>query len=253
LLPVDLTAVSTAPPVRRRPGRYSIVKDGLVLPTPFLDITGKTSASGERGLLGLAFHPDYETNGRFFLNYTNNSGSTVVARYDVSLDPDVADDTSEEILLTIPQPASNHSGQVAFGPDGYLYVGMGDSGGGDPWETGRDDMALLGKMLRIDVDVETPFHAVPPGRCRHGLPLGLIWSKGLRNPWRFSFDRDTRDIYIADVGQNRSRRSTSADGSTGGQLGLDIFENSCFERRPIDVPSPAIVSFRCSTHAEAVR
>ncbi|HET9063040.1 MAG TPA: PQQ-dependent sugar dehydrogenase [Candidatus Binatia bacterium] len=249
--PVDLTAPHLDPRrlfVVEQDGIIRIVKDGLVLPTPFLDITGKTSASGERGLLGLAFHPDYEMNGRFFLNYTNNSGSTVVARYEVSLDPDVADDTSEEILLTIPQPASNHNGgQVAFGPDGYLYVGMGDGGGGgDPWETGQDDMALLGKMLRIDVDVETaPFHAVPPDNpvAGMGLPLGLIWSKGLRNPWRFSFDRDTGDIYIADVGQNMVEEiDFEPASSTGGvNWGWDIFEgSSCFEPAPDPTcPSPA--------------
>jgi glucose/arabinose dehydrogenase len=171
----------------------------------------------------------------------------VVARYEVSLDPDVADDTSEEILLTIPQPASNHNGgQVAFGPDGYLYVGMGDGGGGgDPWETGQDDMALLGKMLRIDVDIETaPFHAVPPDNpdAGIGLPLGLIWSKGLRNPWRFSFDRDTGDIYIADVGQNMVEEiDFEPASSTGGvNWGWDIFEgSSCFEPDPDPTcPSP---------------
>jgi len=249
--PVDLTAPRLDPRrlfVVEQDGIIRVVKDGVILPTPFLDVTDKTNHSGERGLLGLAFHPDYENNGRFFVNYTNNVGNTVIARYQVSLDPDVADESSAEILLTIPQPASNHNGgQVAFGPDGYLYVGMGDGGGGgDPWETAQDDMALLGKMLRIDVDVEVaPFHAVPPDNpdAGLGLPLGLVWSKGLRNPWRFSFDRATGDLYIADVGQNLVEEiDFEPESSTGGvNWGWDIYEgSSCFEPDPDPAcPSPA--------------
>lgn len=248
--PVDLTAPRLDPRrlfVVEQDGIVRIVKDGAVLPTPFLDITGKTSASGERGLLGLAFHPDYENNGRFFVNYTNNSGNTVIARYDVSLDPDIADATSEEILLTISQPASNHNGgQVAFGADGYLYVGMGDGGGGgDPWETGQDNASLLGKMLRIDVDVEVaPFYAVPPDNpdAGAGSPLGLIWSKGLRNPWRFSFDRLTDDLYIGDVGQNLIEEIDFEPAASSGGInwGWDVFEgSSCFEPAPDPTcPSP---------------
>jgi cysteine-rich repeat protein len=245
----------TAPPLDPRRlfvveqgGTIRIVKDNVTLPTPFLDIDSKTDGGGEQGLLGLAFHPDYETNGRFFVNYTNNAGDTVIERYEVSLgDPDVADENSDEILLTIDQPYSNHNGgMIAFGPDGYLYVGMGDGGGGgDPDETGQDDTALLGKMLRIDVDVEVaPFHAVPPDNpnAGDGLPLGLIWSKGLRNPWRFSFDRGTGDIYIGDVGQNAIEEIDFEPASSTGEVnwGWDIFEGSaCFEPDPDpDCPDP---------------
>jgi len=250
--PVGLTAPRLDPRrlfIVEQDGIVRVVRDGSILPTPFLDISDKTNASGERGLLGLAFHPNYETNGRFFVDYTNNSGNTVIARYEVSLDPDVADASSETILLTVPQPASNHNGgQIAFGPDGFLYVGMGDGGGGgDPWETAQDDMALLGKMLRIDVDVETaPYYAVPadnpdPGA---GTSLGLIWSKGLRNPWRFSFDRGTGDLYIADVGQNMVEEiDFEPASSTGGiNWGWDVFEgSSCFEPAPDPTcPSPPI-------------
>jgi cysteine-rich repeat protein len=250
--PVALTAPRLDPRrlfVVEQDGIIRVIKDGSILPTPFLDITDKTNASGERGLLGLAFDPDYETNGRLFVDYTNNSGNTVIARYQVSPDPDVADASSEKILLTVPQPASNHNGgQVAFGPDGYLYVGMGDGGGGgDPWETAQNDMALLGKMLRIDVDVETvPYYAVPPDNpdAGAGTSLGLVWSKGLRNPWRFSFDRSTGDLYIADVGQNMVEEiDFEPAGSSGGtNWGWDIFEgSSCFEPAPdATCPSPPI-------------
>jgi cysteine-rich repeat protein len=248
--PVDLTAPRLDPRrlfVVEQDGLIRVVKDGAILPVPFLDLTAKTNKSGERGLLGLAFHPDYENNGRLFVNYTNNSGNTVVARYRVSANPDVADASSERILFTVTQPFSNHNGGgVAFGPDGRLYVGMGDGGGGgDPVEAGQDDGTVLGKMLRINVDVETaPYHAVPgdnpnPGA---GLPLGLIWSKGLRNPWRFAFDRATGDLYIGDVGQNAIEEiDFEPAGGTGGvNWGWDIFEGSaCFEPAPDpDCPDP---------------
>ena len=249
--PVLVTAPTLDPRrlfVVEQDGFIRIVKDGATLPTPFLNIDSKVASGGERGLLGLAFHPDYESNGRFFVNYTNNGGHTVIARYEVSVgDPDVADVGSEEILLTITQPFSNHNGgMVAFGPDGYLYVGMGDGGsGGDPNENAQDDGELLGKMLRIDVDVEVaPFHAVPPDNpnAGAGLPLGLIWSKGLRNPWRFSFDRGTGDLYIGDVGQGAVEEiDYEPASSTGGvNWGWDIFEGSaCFEPDPDpDCPDP---------------
>ncbi len=250
--PVLVTAPSLDPRrifIVEQDGFIRIVKDGATLPTEFLDIDSKIASGGERGLLGLAFHPDYETNGRFFVNYTNNAGHTVIARYEVSLgDPDIADVGSEEILLTINQPYANHNGgMVAFGADGYLYVGMGDGGGGgDPDETGQDDGELLGKMLRMDVDVETaPFYDVPPDNpnAGAGLPLGTIWAKGLRNPWRFSFDRGTGDLYIGDVGQNAIEEiDYEPVSSTGGvNWGWDIFEGTdCFEPDPDpDCPDPA--------------
>jgi glucose/arabinose dehydrogenase len=165
---------------------------GQILPTPFLDLTGAVATDGnEQGLLGLAFHPNYVDNGYFYVNYTAvGDGRTVVARYSVSVDPNVADAASATELFTVDQPAENHNGgSLVFGPDdGLLYIGMGDGGGaGDPSGNGQNPDALLGKMLRLDVDIEG---AQPQ-----------IWAMGLRNPWRFSFDRATGDMFIGDVGQ----------------------------------------------------
>ncbi|MGE4631702.1 MAG: PQQ-dependent sugar dehydrogenase, partial [Planctomycetota bacterium] len=181
-----------------------------LISTPFLDINsivgGGTSGADERGLLGLAFHPNYATNGFFYVYYTNNSSNTTVARYSVSAtNPDVATSSSAQIVLTQNQPFSNHNGgMIAFGPnDGYLYIGLGDGGSSnDPQGNGQNTNTRLGKMLRIDVDGGSPF-AIPPDNpfAGPGAPLDEIWAYGLRNPWRFSFDRDTGDMYIADVGQ----------------------------------------------------
>lgn len=204
-------------------GRIQIVQDGRLLDRPFLDIDSKVGSGGERGLLSMAFHPDYgkpNTAGEtfFWLNYTNNDGDTVIARYSVSSnDPNRADEGSELVLLTIDQPFSNHNGgQLQFGPrDGvddkrYLYIGMGDGGsGGDPQNSGQRNNTLLGKMLRIDPSVDEnpsrPFFSVPPNNPNSSaaFPLSTIWSKGLRNPWRFSFDAKNGALYIADVGQRR--------------------------------------------------
>jgi glucose/arabinose dehydrogenase len=187
-------------------GRIRILTGGEVLPNPFLDISDNVSYGGERGLLGLAFHPDYTDNGFFYVNYTDNDGNTVIARFSVSDDPNLADPSSDATILTIDQPYGNHNGgMIAFGPqDGYLYIGMGDGGsGGDPENRAQDDGQLLGKLLRIDVDGGFPY-AIPPDNpfAGPGDPLDEIWAKGLRNPWRFSFDRETYDLYIGDVGQN---------------------------------------------------
>ncbi len=186
-------------------GRVRIFDDGEILPTPFLDLSSQVSCCGERGLLGLAFHPRYERNGRLFVNYTSGAGgATVVSELTVSADPNVADASSERELLRFAQPFSNHNGgHLAFGPDGDLYIASGDGGdGGDPQNNGQDRDSLLGKLLRIDVDTGTPF-AIPgdnPFAAGGGAPE--IWAFGLRNPWRFSFDRRTGDLYIGDVGQN---------------------------------------------------
>ncbi|MFN8644656.1 MAG: PQQ-dependent sugar dehydrogenase [Candidatus Binatia bacterium] len=221
-------------------GRIRVIRDGVLLDAPFLDIQERVGCCGERGLLSVAFHPDYERNGRFFVDYTDTDGDTVVARFRVSADPDLADRDSEQILLTIDQPFSNHNGgQLAFAPDGTLFVGMGDGGSQhDPNGNGQNDGVLLAKLLRLDVDVDDPpYYRVPADnpRAAEGAPLGLIWAKGLRNPWRFSFDRRTGDLYIADVGQNaREEIDVLPAGSRGGSnFGWDIFEgNACHEPPP---------------------
>jgi len=192
--------------VVEQPGRILVIAGGSVLPVPFLDIRGRVVYGGERGLLGLAFHPAYEDNGQFYINYTRSEdGATVIERYTVSAgDPNLADVTSGTVLLTVAQPYTNHNGgQVLFGPDSYLYIGMGDGGsGGDPLDNGQDPTTLLGAMLRLNVDGGVPY-AIPPSNPYVGGPgLDEIWAIGLRNPWRFSFDRLTGDLYIGDVGQN---------------------------------------------------
>ncbi|MFD2892372.1 PQQ-dependent sugar dehydrogenase [Flavobacterium chuncheonense] len=180
--------------------------DGTINPTPFLDVSSLTVSSGERGLLGLVFHPNYASNGYFFINYTNTSGNTVIARYTVNpADSNLANPTGV-ILMTITQPYSNHNGgSLKFGPDGYLYIGMGDGGSaGDPENRAQNITTNLGKMLRIDVDVTTaPYYASPPSNPYVGITGNdEIWAIGLRNPWKFSFNRLTGDLWIADVGQN---------------------------------------------------
>ncbi|HEX8407293.1 MAG TPA: PQQ-dependent sugar dehydrogenase [Thermoanaerobaculia bacterium] len=178
-----------------------VIHDGTgIRPTPFLDVSNLISTGNERGLLSVAFHPQYQQNGAFYVNYTNTAGHTVIARYlRSSNDPNRADAASGRILLTIEQPFPNHNGgQLQFGPDGYLYVGMGDGGsGGDPGNRAQSLTTLLGKMLRIHVDGAEPAYTNPASN-----PFGNeIWALGLRNPWRFSFDRLTGDLWIADVGQ----------------------------------------------------
>jgi len=193
--------------IAEQPGRIRVLKNETLLPTAFLDITGLVSYGGERGLLGIAFHPQYENNGYLYVNYTRTGdGATVIARYTVSQNnPDLADPNSALILLTIAQPYENHNGgQLLFSPiDGYLYIGMGDGGsGGDPLDSGQDKNTLLGALLRLDVDSGTPY-AVPPTNPYVGREgRDEIWAIGLRNPWRFSFDQETGDLYIGDVGQN---------------------------------------------------
>ncbi len=212
-----------------------VIFDGIrVRPTPFLDITPLVSTAGEQGLFSVAFHPNYSQNGLFFVNYTNLSGATVVARYSVSGDPNVANPASAQVLLTIAQPFTNHNGgQLQFGPDGFLYIGMGDGGsGGDPFNNAQNLATLLGKMLRIDVNGGIPY-AIPLNNPFIGVPgaRGEIWALGLRNPWRFSFDRLTGDLFIADVGQNRFEEVDfqSAASAGGENYGWRLMEGlHCF-------------------------
>lgn len=195
-----------------RAGIIKIINgDGSINGASFLNIDSivenSTGPGEEGGLLGLAFHPSYQSNGFFFVNYTNNSGNSVISRFSLSNgDMNLADSNSELILLTINQPFTNHNGgNLAFGSDGYLYIGMGDGGnGGDPGDRAQNLNTLLGKMLRIDVDSGSPY-AIPSDNPYlnddDSTTLGEIWGYGLRNPWRFSFDSQTGDLWIADVGQ----------------------------------------------------
>ena len=217
-------------------GAIRIIDDGVVLETPFLNIDDRVSDNeNEQGLLSVAFHPDYQENGRFFVNYTNNNGDTVVSRFVVTADPNSADPASEVILLTIEQPYGNHNGgQIAFGPDGYLYIGMGDGGSQeDPQNHGQNANTLLGALLRIDVDVAddaNPAYAIPADNPFVNDENGRneIWATGLRNPWRFSFDRLTGDLFMADVGQdNLEELNFQPANSAGGEnYGWNVLEGS---------------------------
>ena len=193
--------------VVEKTGTIAIVKNGQRATTPFLDISSLITSNGsEQGLLGLAFHPKYAENGMFFVYYTASNGDNTVARYNVSATPDAADLQSGLVLFAQPDPAANHNGgMLAFGPDGYLYVGLGDGGGaGDTYGNGQNRATLLGKLLRINVDRGEPY-AIPANNpwLNGGDARPEIWAYGLRNPWRFSFDRATGDLYIGDVGQNQ--------------------------------------------------
>lgn len=221
-------------------GTVRIVEDGDLLDTPFIDVSDRINTGGERGLLSIAFSPDYASNGEFYLNYTNEDGDTVVARYRVGNNPNRGNVASEEVLLTVNQDFGNHNGgQLAFGADGYLYIGMGDGGsGGDPNNRSQTVDTLLGKMLRIDVESNPPANAnyrIPGDNPFVGEAADPgdripdeIWAFGLRNPWRFSFDRTTGDLYIADVGQGeREEVNFQPANSTGGEnYGWSVFEGS---------------------------
>lgn len=206
--------------VEQNSAQIKIIKNGSVLPTPFLDLNPKASDGGEGGLLGLAFHPDYSNNGLFYVNYTDNSGNTVLARYRVSGNPDIADPGSELVFANVTQPFSNHNGgMMAFSPvDGYLYLFFGDGGSGnDPGNRAQNLRNVHGKIHRIDVDNGI---SIPQSNPFVGDPSGLnsIWSYGLRNPWRASFDRLNGDMYIGDVGQgDREEVSWQSGNSFGGE------------------------------------
>jgi len=244
----------TAPPgdprlfVVEKGGAIRVIKSGALLPTPFLDLTGKVSTGGEQGLLGLAFDPAYATTGRFIVHYTDPAGDTRVSAFHVSTDPDRADPTSESVILTADQPFSNHNGgQIVFGPDGYFYLALGDGGSeGDPRGTGQDLGDLLGSILRISlagssgytIPPDNPFVAVSGARPE-------VWSYGLRNPWRFSFDRLTGDLYIGDVGQSRLEEIDVAPAAEGGgrgsNFGWNLMEGtSCYAGASCDTTGLAL-------------
>lgn len=234
-MPVHLTAPEGDDRlfVVEKAGRIRIVDGGQVLAADFLDISALVSNGGEQGLLSLAFHPDYSTNGYFYVYYTDVNGETMVVRYTVSGDPNVANAGSAKLILTVDQPYGNHNGGlITFGPDGMLYVGLGDGGsGGDPDNNGQDLGTLLGSLLRIDVDGGDPY-AIPPDNPFVGNAGAMdeIWAYGLRNPWRYSFDREDGLIYIADVGQNTWEEVNVQSALLGGvNYGWRIMEgNSCY-------------------------
>ena len=210
--------------------------DGTTNPTPFLDIQNIVLTPGgnydERGLLGLAFHPDYINNGYFYVNYIDNSGNTQISRFSVSTsDPSIADPDSEFQILEVEQPYINHNGGcLRFGPEGYLYIGLGDGGSaGDPENRSQNLQTLLGKMLRIDIDNTegSTNYAVPSNNPFVGDPNALdeIWSYGLRNPWRFSFDSETDELWIGDVGQGSIEEiDRAAAGISGQNYGWRCYE-----------------------------
>ena len=209
-------------------GTIRILENGEVLSRPFLDVSLLTSKGGEQGLLGLAFHPDYANNRRFYVDYTDVVGDTVIVEYlRNAVDHSLAEPTAVRILRTIDQPAANHNGgMLAFGQDGFLYVALGDGGGGgDPGGNGQDRQSKLGKILRVNVDGD----GAPPGNLAGADPD--VWDFGLRNPFRFSFDRATGDLYIGDVGQNRFEEvDVEPRGQGGRNYGWNVTEGfECFQ------------------------
>ena len=245
----------TAPPgdgtrlfVVEQAGRIRLMKNGGA-PTLFLDIASLVRMEGERGLLSMAFAPDYGASGRFYVYYTSNAvagralGDLVIAEYTVSADPDVAN-PSGRIVLSIPHPRSNHNGgQLQFGPDGYLYIGIGDGGGGgDPDRAGQSLGTLLGKLLRIDPRASGgAAYTVPPDNPFVGQTAARaeIWSYGLRNPWRFSFDRQTGDLTVADVGQNAWEEVNFVPAAVGRGRGVN-FGWGCWEGRHTYSPNAGL-------------
>lgn len=213
-------------------GIIKIIRNGQTLATPFLDIRDRVESGGEKGLLSVAFHPKYRENGRFFVNYTarkNGVLKSVIAEYRVSSNPDIADRT-ERVILEIEQPFANHNGGLnKFGPDGFLYIGLGDGGAaGDPFNNAQNLETLLGKILRIDIDKEP--YAIPQDNpfVGNANAQGEIWAYGLRNPWRFSFDRCTGRLFAGDVGQNRLEEIDLIE--KGKNYGWKIMEGSqCYD------------------------
>lgn len=237
---LDEPVYLTSPPgddrlfVVEQTGAVRIIEGGQVLVEPFLDLAPRISSGGERGLLSLAFHPDYATNGYFYVNFTGPDGDTEVERFSVSSEPNQADPQSAHPILTVAQPADNHNGGlIKFGPDGMLYIAMGDGGGGgDPDGNGQNLETLHGSMLRIDVDGGDPY-AIPDDNpyAGEGDARAEIWASGLRNPWRFSFDHTAGLLYVGDVGQNRLEEINVVPASQAGvNYGWNTMEGStCYE------------------------
>lgn len=225
--------------VMEQTGTIKLIRKNVVLKKPFMDIKDRVhtpiTPGDERGLLGFAFHPNYGQNGRFFINYINKKGNTVVSEFRVSRNPHRADPNSERILFTLQQPFSNHNGgHMAFSPrDGYLYIAVGDGGkAADPYNVGQSLETLFGKILRIDVDSGKPY-GIPDDNpfIRTPQARGEIWVWGLRNPWRFSFDRETGDLYTGDVGQDKWEEINFQPAASGGgdNYGWRIMEgNHCY-------------------------
>jgi hypothetical protein len=200
-------------------GRVRVIRNDTLLATAFLDLRGKIATGGERGLLSIAFHPQYATNGRFYVYFTDSGGDIRIVRYLRSVNPDVADEAAADTVLAVAHPGqSNHNGgQLQFGLDGKLYAALGDGGGGgDPDSNAQNKHALLGKLLRLDVDGASGY-AIPPDNpfADDTSARPEIWALGLRNPWRFSFDRQTGDLYIADVGQGAWEEVNAVDSASG--------------------------------------
>ncbi len=219
-------------------GRIRIIDGGTLRSRPFLDLSGSVLVGGERGLLGLAFHPSYATNGKFYVNFITKSGDTAINEYRVSSDPDVANRASGRRIMTIDQPYANHNGgHIAFGPNGYLFIGMGDGGSaGDPGNRAQSVNSLLGKMLRIDINGTSgarPYRIPATNPYVGKAGFDEIYSRGLRNPWRWSFDRVTADLWIGDVGQYRyeeiDRSTTTSGRGRGANYGWRVMEGrACY-------------------------